>query len=99
MNLGVILEDFLFFYVLLFLTPVVIRQKQIALVAGLDHLPNKAIHDVTVDFGHFFLTDRPLHHITLTTSEQTISQVSFFDGREQVLAWADFKKFGSHSIF
>jgi hypothetical protein len=45
---------------------------------------------VTVVFGDFSLTDRPLHQFLITTNEQDISVVSIFDGREQVLTWADF---------
>jgi hypothetical protein len=99
MNIAVIPDDFLFFDVYLFLTPVTIWQEQIDLVAGLYHWHNIANHDDTVVFGHFSLTDRPLHQILKTTNEQVFRLVSFFSGRDQVLAWTDFNKFGCHSIF
>jgi hypothetical protein len=45
------------------------------------------------------LTDRPLHQSFLTANPQVISLVTIFGGRQQVLAWAGFRKFGKHLIF
>ena len=70
MNLAVILDDFLFFDVFLFLTPASNWQKQISLVAGQYH---SARRHFIVFFDDFFLTDRPLREFTLTTNEQGIS--------------------------
>jgi hypothetical protein len=56
-------------------------------------------HNFTVVFGHFSLTDRQLYQFTVTTNLQVIGLVSFFDGRDQVLAWADFNIFETHLIF
>jgi hypothetical protein len=73
-------------------------KKQIVLVAGLYHCKNIASYNVTVFFDDFSLTDRPLHQF-VTTNEKVIRLVSFFDFREQVLAWANFRKYASHLIF
>jgi hypothetical protein len=99
MNLAVILDEFLYSDVYLSLTPLIIRYKQILLVAGLHDWHNYTSHNATKVFGHFILTDWPLQQYTLTTNEQVISLVTFFDDLEKVLAWADFNKFRIIQIF